>query len=151
MWQAGRMGDIDDPVDPPGNWQREHTRRYLATGGADGHDWQGTTTLLLTTRGRRTGTARRTPLIYGRHDDAYLVVASKGGSDRHPEWYLNLAADPRVRIQVGAQRLDADARTATPDEKARLWPVMTERWPAYDDYQAQTGRDIPLVIITPAG
>ncbi len=92
---------------------------------------------------------RRTPLIYGRHGDAYLVVASKGGSDTHPEWYLNLAADPRVRLQVGSDKLDATARTATPEEKQRLWPVVTERWSAYDDYQQKTSRDIPLVILEP--
>lgn len=145
------MSDFDDPTDPPGSWQRKHAQEYVATDGAAGHRWQGTTTLLLTTRGRRTGRARRTPLIYGRHDESYLVVASKGGSDQHPEWYLNLAADQRVRLQVGAERFDATARTATPQEKTRLWPIMTERWPAYDDYQAKTGRDIPLVILTPAG
>jgi deazaflavin-dependent oxidoreductase (nitroreductase family) len=143
------MSDLDDPVDPPGGWQRTHTEEYVATDGAKGHRWNGTTTLLLTTRGRRTGTARRTPLIYGRDGETYLIVASKGGSPRHPEWYLNLAAHPRVRLQVGAERFDAGARTATPEEKARLWPVMTAQWPAYDDYQTRTDRDIPLVILTP--
>lgn len=142
--------DLDHPTDPPGDWQRQHLHEYLATGGARGHHWQGTTTLLLTTRGRRTGKARRTPLIYGRHEDAYLVVASKGGSPEHPQWYLNLSADPRVRVQVGDEVFDAVARTATPEEKARLWPVMTVQWPAYDDYQKKTDRDIPLVILTRA-
>ncbi|HEY8452201.1 MAG: nitroreductase family deazaflavin-dependent oxidoreductase [Micromonosporaceae bacterium] len=140
--------DLDHPTDPPGDWQREHLQRYLATGGRDGHVWNGATTLLLTTRGRRTGKARRTPLIYGRDGDRYLVVASKGGSPRHPEWYLNLTADPRVRVQVADEVFDAVARTATPEEKARLWPIMTAQWPAYDEYQAKTDRDIPLVILT---
>jgi deazaflavin-dependent oxidoreductase (nitroreductase family) len=142
------MDDLDDPADPPGGWQREHVQRYVATGGADGHEWQGTTTLLLTTRGRRSGRTRRTPLIYGQDGENYLVVASKGGADRHPEWYLNLAADPRVRVQVGAEVFDAVARVATRTEKERLWPEMTGRWPAYDDYQARTDRDIPVVILT---
>jgi deazaflavin-dependent oxidoreductase (nitroreductase family) len=144
------LSPLHDPEDPPGGWQREHTQRYVATDGADGHHWNGTTTLLLTTRGRRSGRARRTPLIYGRDGDAYLIVASMGGSDRHPQWYLNLAADPRVRLQVGAEAFDAVARAATPEEKAKLWPVMTAEWPAYDDYQAKTERDIPLVVLTPA-
>lgn len=143
------MSDLNDPVDPPAGWQREHTDRYVASDGADGHHWRGTTTLLLTTRGRRSGTPRRTPLIYGRHGDAYLIVASQGGSDRHPQWYLNLNADPRVRLQVGSERFGAVARTATPQEKAQLWPVMTAQWPSYDDYQAKTSRDIPLVILEP--
>ncbi len=144
------MGAFDDPIDPPGDWQREHVRRYVETNGADGHEWQGTTTLLLTTLGRRTGRARRTPLIYQRDSDAYVVVASKGGTDDHPEWYLNLTADPRVRVQVGAEVFDAVARTATPEEKARLWPVMTAAWPDYDEYQRKTTRDIPVVILTRA-
>lgn len=142
------MSDLDDPIDPPGSWQREHTERYVATDGADGHQWQGVNTLLLTTRGRKTGKARRTPLIYGRDGDDYLVVASAGGQPRHPSWYLNLQADPRVRVQVKAEKFDAVARTATPEEKARLWPVMAEIWPAYNDYQRKTSREIPVVILS---
>jgi deazaflavin-dependent oxidoreductase (nitroreductase family) len=148
VWHAGGVSDLDNPIDPPGGWQRQHTEEYVASNGANGHHWRGTTTLLLTTLGRRSGKARRTPLIYGRDGDRYLVVASKGGSAHHPEWYLNLSTNPRVRLQIGADVFDAEARTATPDEKARLWPIVTERWPAYDDYQANTERDIPLVIIT---
>ena len=142
------MSDLDDATDPPGGWQRQHLQQYVSTGGAEGHRWHGTTTLLLTTRGRVTGKARRTPLIYGRHGDAYLIVASKGGSRDHPQWYLNLSADPRVRVQVADGVFDALARTATPEEKAQLWPVMTAQWPAYDEYQVKTERDIPLVILT---
>ena len=138
---------FDVPVDPPAGWQRDHVERYVETEGADGHHWRGVPTLLLTTIGRRTGKARRTPLIYGRDGDRYLIVASKGGSDEAPEWYRNLVTDPRVRIQVGADRIDGTAHTASPDEKRRLWTVMTGIWPAYDDYQARTARDIPLVVI----
>lgn len=143
------MSTFDNPTDPPGGWQRQHLEQYVASNGAEGHHWQGTTTLLLTTIGRRSGTARRTPLIYGRYGDEYLIVASKGGAADHPEWYLNLSADPRVRLQVGAEIVDAVARTATAEEKAQRWPVMTSQWPAYDDYQTKTDRDIPLVIIEP--
>jgi len=107
-------------------------------------------TLLLTTIGRRTGQARRTPLIYGRDEDRYLVVASKGGSDDPPLWYTNLSADARVRIQVGSDTLDGRARTATAEEKERLWPVMTKIWPDYDTYQTRTSREIPIVIIEPS-
>lgn len=144
------MRDFDDPIDPPGGWQREHTERYIASDGDDGHLWSGVPTLLLTTLGRRSGRPRRTPLIYGRDSDRFLLIASKGGSPSHPEWYLNLRDEPRVRLQVGAERFDAQARTATPEEKAALWPLMTALWPAYDDYQRQTPRDIPLVILTRA-
>jgi deazaflavin-dependent oxidoreductase (nitroreductase family) len=105
-------------------------------------------TLLLTTRGRKSGLLRRTALIYGRDADAYLVVASEGGSPRHPSWYLNLEADPQVHVQVGAEEFDAQARPATPEERARLWPEMTRIWPAYDGYQRKTDREIPVVVLT---
>lgn len=126
---------------------KEHVDRYLATDGEEGHDWQGTSTLILTTTGRRTGEPRDKALIYGRDGDAYLVVASKGGADEHPAWYLNLVANPTVLVQVKGDRFTAKARTATAEEKARLWPIMTEQWPAYDDYQRKTDRDIPVVIL----
>ncbi|MBO0827857.1 MAG: nitroreductase family deazaflavin-dependent oxidoreductase [Streptosporangiales bacterium] len=127
---------------------KEHVDRYLATDGAEGHDWQGgTSTLILTTTGRRTGEPRDNALIYGRDGDAYVVVASKGGADEHPLWYLNLVADPTVQVQVRGDRFTARARTATAGEKARLWPAMAKEWPAYDDYQRKTDRDIPVVIL----
>lgn len=126
---------------------KEHVDRYLATDGAEGHDWRGTSTLILTTTGRRTGQPRDSALIYGRDGDSYLIVASKGGADEHPLWYLNLVANPTVLVQVKGDRFTAKARTASPEEKARLWPIMTAEWPAYDEYQKKTERDIPLVIL----
>lgn len=128
---------------------QEHIDRYLATDGEEGHDWEGTQTLILTTTGRRSGEQRMHPLIYGRHGDDYLVVASKGGAPQHPAWYLNLEANPEVEIQVKGQKMRAQARTARPEERAELWPIMTKEWPAYDDYQRQTGREIPIVVLEP--
>jgi deazaflavin-dependent oxidoreductase (nitroreductase family) len=128
---------------------QEHTDRYIATDGVEGHDWQGTQTLLLTTTGRRSGEPITKPLIYGRHGEDYLLVASWGGSDRHPPWYLNLEANPEVEIQVKGDKLRARARTATPEEKRELWPIMTKEWPDYDSYQTKTNRDIPLVVVEP--
>jgi deazaflavin-dependent oxidoreductase (nitroreductase family) len=128
---------------------QEHTDRYIATDGEEGHDWQGTKTLLLTTTGRKSGKKVTKPLIYGRHGDDYLLVASWGGNDRHPPWYLNLQADPEVEIQVKGDRMRARARTASPEEKRELWPIMTKEWPDYDNYQRKTDRDIPLVIVEP--
>jgi deazaflavin-dependent oxidoreductase (nitroreductase family) len=125
----------------------EHVRRYRETDGEVGHDWRGASTLLLTTTGRRSGQPRETPLIYGRDGDRYLVVASKGGAPAPPLWYRNLAAEPAVELQVRAERFAARARVATTDERARLWPVMTAEWPAYDDYQARTEREIPIVVL----
>ncbi len=127
---------------------KEHVKRYQETDGNEGHEWQGTTALILTTSGRRTGEQRSTPLIYGRHGDDYLVVASKGGAQEHPAWYLNLSEHPEVHVQVLADRFTATARTATPEEKPELWKTMVERWPAYADYQAKTTRDIPVVVLT---
>lgn len=131
---------------PPG-WQQEHMRRYQASGGQDGHIWEGVTTLLLTTTGRRSGESRTTPLIYGRDGDRYLVVASRGGAPKHPSWYENLVAQPLVRVQVMADRFQARARTATSAEKPALWKTMAAIWPPYDEYQARTTRAIPLVIL----
>jgi deazaflavin-dependent oxidoreductase (nitroreductase family) len=127
---------------------KEHVDRYRATDGEEGHDWEnGSSTLLLTTTGRKSGEERTHPLIYGRDGDAYLVVASKGGADVPPAWYLNLEADPNVEVQVRGDRFKARARTAAPEERARLWPVMTKEWPAYDDYQTKTDRQIPIVVL----
>jgi deazaflavin-dependent oxidoreductase (nitroreductase family) len=137
-------------IDSPRGWVNRHIQRYVATGGADGHEWQpGVPTLLLTTRGRKSGLLRRTALIYGRTGDDYVVVASQGGDPRHPAWYLNLAADPTVHVQVRADEFAARARTATGEERARLWRAMTAVWPAYDDYQRKTDREIPVVVLTP--
>jgi deazaflavin-dependent oxidoreductase (nitroreductase family) len=141
------MIDLDHPTDPPPGWQLDHIRGYLATDGEDGYLWNGVPTLLLTTRGRRSGQARRTALIFGRASERYLVVASAGGQPGHPSWYENLSADPRVRVQVRGDRFDARARTATQAEKPALWRVMTGIWPAYDDYQKRTDREIPVVIL----
>lgn len=125
----------------------EHVRLYVETDGEEGHDWQGTTALILTTTGRRSGEARSTPLIYGTAGDDYLVVASKGGDDQAPAWYLNLEAAPEVDVQVRADRFHARARTATAEEKPALWATMVERWPAYDEYQTRTEREIPVVVL----
>ncbi len=128
-------------------WQADHARRYIATNGEDGHLWRGVPTLLLTTTGRRTGEPYTTPLIYGEDGDRYIVVASKGGAPEHPQWYRNLLAQPEVAVQVQAERFRARARTASPEEKPVLWQRMASIWPAYDEYQARTSRDIPVVIL----
>lgn len=141
------MSSQDEVSDSPTRWVAQHIRRYVETDGAKGHQWRGVQTLLLTTRGRKTGRLRRTALIYGRDGDRYLVVASNGGSKKHPSWYLNIADNPGVALQVGAERFAARALPATPEERARLWPRMASIWPEYDKYQAKTDRDIPLVIL----
>ena len=122
-------------------------RSYQETDGEVGHDWKGSVTLLLTTTGRRSGEQRTSPLIYGRHGDDYLVVASKGGADEPPSWYVNLREKPEVDVQVMGDRFQARARDATPEEKPALWREMTGRWPAYDEYESNTSRDIPVVVL----
>jgi deazaflavin-dependent oxidoreductase (nitroreductase family) len=126
---------------------QEHVQKYRETDGEVGHDWQGTSVLILTTKGRRSGEQRPTPLIYQPFGDAYLVVASKGGADEPPAWFLNLEAEPEVDVQVQGDRFRARARTATPQEKPDMWRAMTAAWPAYDEYQAKTDREIPVVVL----
>jgi deazaflavin-dependent oxidoreductase (nitroreductase family) len=140
----------DEPIyDSPNGWVREHIEEYVASDGAKGHKWRGLPTLLLTTRGRKSGKLRRTALIYGRDGDNYLIVASNGGAADHPLWYLNLVEQPEVEVQVGAEQFAARARVAGPDEKPRLWAVMSAIFPTYNRYQAKTDRDIPLIVLEP--
>jgi deazaflavin-dependent oxidoreductase (nitroreductase family) len=126
---------------------QEHVDRYRATDGAEGHEWRGAKTLLLTTRGRRSGEPRTAPLIYATDDGSYLIVGSVGGADKPPAWYLNLSADPEVEVQLLGERFKARARTASAEEKPRLWEKMVAEWPAYDEYQRRTEREIPVVVL----
>jgi deazaflavin-dependent oxidoreductase (nitroreductase family) len=142
-----------------GDWQNvdysllgeEHVGRYRETDGEVGYVWNGAPTLLLTTTGRRTGEPRTAPLIFARDGDDFLVVASVGGMPKHPAWYLNLQADPTASIQVKGDRFDVIARTASDDEKPRLWSVVNEVWPNYEVYQSRTDRVIPVVVLHPSG
>jgi deazaflavin-dependent oxidoreductase (nitroreductase family) len=127
---------------------QEHVERYRATDGEEGYIWQrGTTILLLTTRGRRSGAERTTPLIFQRDGERYLIVASKGGTDEPPAWYLNLRQEPEVRVQVRGDVFSAHARDATPEEQPELWRKMAAVWPDYDAYQRRTERKIPVVVL----
>ena len=140
-----------------GDWQNvdysllgeNHVRAYRESEGAAGYVWNGAPTLLLTTIGRRSGEPRTSALIYAKDGGDYLIVGSVGGMPKHPAWYLNLQANPRASIQVKAEHLDVEARTATEDEKPRLWQIVNEVWPNYDVYQSRTERVIPVVILTP--
>ena len=146
------MSDDQDVVtESPTGWVAKHVRRYVESDGKNGHRWRGVDTLLLTTRGRSTGKLRRTALIYGRDRDRYLVVASNGGSNPHPDWYQNLVADPHVFVQVGDDTFEAAAQTATATEKPTLWDRMVSIWPEYAKYQKKTEREIPVVILERLG
>ncbi len=150
------MTDQDEPQELP-QWIEDHVRLYLEDPD-QAHYWDSTLlggpgilpTLLLTTTGRKSGQTRMLPLIYGKARDAFVIVASKGGAPTHPAWYLNLADQPVCQIQVGRDRSDVKARTSSGDEREKLWPLMTDIYPPYDDYQAiSEGRQIPVVVLEP--
>ncbi len=143
------MAKDEEVINSPTAWVKKHIEEYVATDGAQGHDWRGYPTLLLTTRGRKTGKLRRTALIYGYDGDNIVLVASQGGAPRHPLWYLNLAHHPQVDVQIRQEKLSGHARTATQEERPRLWQLMATIYPPYDAYQAKAGREIPVVIVEP--
>ncbi len=149
------MSEISVPAHLP-DWIQNHIRRYLESDGADGHMWDLggpglVPTLLLTTTGRKSGKPQILPLIYGKTENGYAIVASKGGAPSHPAWYLNLTAHPEVEVQVEAERFRARARTATEAERSTLWEQMVGIFSPYADYQKRTEREIPVVILEPLG
>jgi len=125
----------------------EHIRVYRETAGERGYHWRGALILLLTTRGRSSGEPRTTPLIHRTDDGRWVVVASKGGAPRNPAWFENLKADPEAEIEIKDEKIPVRARAADGEERTRLWRQMTEVWPAYDDYQRHTDREIPVVVL----
>jgi deazaflavin-dependent oxidoreductase (nitroreductase family) len=137
------------------DWIKDHLARYIATDGEDGYLWDArlgggeglVPTLLLTTIGRKSGKSLTLPLIFGRAGEDYVVVASKGGAPTHPGWYLNLEATPRVEVQVKGEKFTAQAHTANASERAALWPKMVQIYAPYQQYQAKTPREIPVVIL----
>jgi proline iminopeptidase len=141
-------------------WMRDHASRYLSSGGVDGHMYtmnlpdrpvMTVPSLLLTTVGRNSGEKYVFPLFYGQDGDSYFVIASKGGAPRHPGWYRNILANPNVDVQVGTTKMKARARTATGEERVRLWEKSLEFWPPYADYQRKTEREIPVVVLDSTG
>ena len=137
-------------------WMLDHTKRYLSSGGKDGHMYDvdvpnvGKLTvpsLLLVTKGRKSGEKYLFPLFYGETGSSYYIVASKGGAPDHPGWYKNLVANPEVEVQVGTKKLKAKARTVTGEERAQLWPIALKFWPPYAEYAKKTEREIPVVVL----
>ena len=128
-----------------------HVARYIATNGEEGYDDNShkAPTLLLTTTGRRSGKPHTAPLYFAEDNGWYIVIASKGGSDRDPQWYLNLVAHPEVGVQIRDKTFQATARTADAEEKERLWSIMGDTYPFYNDYRQVTDRDIPLIVLEP--
>jgi deazaflavin-dependent oxidoreductase (nitroreductase family) len=129
-------------------FQEEHIRAYEETDGETGHEWlERVYTLVLTTIGRKSGEERKFAVIYRKVEEDYVVVASRGGSDTHPNWYLNLLAHPEIRVQVGAERFNVRARTAEGGERERLWLLMVDAFPTYAEYQNNTERVLPVVVL----
>ncbi len=150
------MTEIRIPDQLP-DWIKEHVALYLRDGEA-GHYWDASlgggkgmlTTLLLTTTGRKSGKPSILPLIYRPTDSGgYCVIASKGGAAAHPAWYLNLEASPQVKVQVANEKFNAIARVAEGEEREKLWKLMADYYPPYNDYQAATQRKIPVVVLDP--
>ena len=127
----------------------DQVRLYEDTDGREGAELQGKPVVILWTRGRHSGSVRKTPLMRVRDGERYAVVASLGGAPKHPVWYLNLVADPRVSLQDGGELHDYVARVVTDAEKAVWWSNATAVWPDYDTYQARTERVIPVVVLEP--
>jgi proline iminopeptidase len=126
----------------------EHVRVYRETDGEEGHIWrEGSTILLLTTKGRRTGLDRTVPLIYDLDGANPVIVASKGGAPDHPGWFKNLVKTPEAEVQILDRRVAVQARVAEGEERTRLWEQMNEMWPHYDEYATKTEREIPVVVL----
>jgi deazaflavin-dependent oxidoreductase (nitroreductase family) len=139
-------------------WMVKHTNLYLASGGNEGHMYKidvpgrGEITapaLLLTTTGRKSGEKFIFPLFYGTEGGSYIIVASKGGAPEHPGWYRNILVNPDVEVQAGTTKVKARARTASGEERSRLWKKALEFWPPYADYALKTEREIPVVVLDP--
>jgi deazaflavin-dependent oxidoreductase (nitroreductase family) len=120
---------------------------FRANGGKVGGAFEGASLLLLQTTGAKTGRSRVKPLVYRHDGDRLVVFGTKGGSPTHPEWFYNVRANPRVTVEVGSDRFEADARIALPDERDRLWRLQTQDVPVFADYQKKTDRTIPVVIL----
>lgn len=149
------MTDIEIPAGLP-DWIKDHVRLYFDDP-EKGQMWDSTPAggpgvlacLLLMTRGRKSGNQSILPLLYGVSGGSFVIVASKGGAPAHPAWYLNLAADPQCEIQVGKDKYKVKARDAEGSERDALWHLMEEIYPPYNDYQAATDRQIPVVVLDP--
>lgn len=133
----------------PDRRAREQVELYESSGGTQGTTMRGMPVVVLTTLGAKSGKIRKTPLMRVEHDGRYAVVASLGGAPKHPVWYHNIVADPRVELQDGPARQDMTAREVTGEEKARWWERAVAAYPDYADYQKKTEREIPVFVLEP--
>jgi deazaflavin-dependent oxidoreductase (nitroreductase family) len=131
------------------DWARENAEKYMESGGTEGTELQGKPVILLTTIGAKSGKIRKTPLMRVESDGEYAIVASLGGAPKHPVWFHNVKAHPRVELQDGTVTKDYEAREVFGDEKATWWERAVAAWPDYANYQKKTDRQIPLFVLTP--
>jgi F420H(2)-dependent quinone reductase len=129
------------------DWARKQAELYEATNGAEGSDLRGMPVIVLTTVGAKTGKLRKTALMRVEYGGVYAVVASLGGAPKHPVWYFNMLAQPQVELQDGPVKRDYLAREVVGDEKAIWWDRAVAAYPPYDDYQAKTEREIPVLVL----
>jgi deazaflavin-dependent oxidoreductase (nitroreductase family) len=129
------------------DYNRAVIEEFRANAGRVGGRWEGRDLLLLTTKGRRSGRPHTTPIVYARDGDRLLVYASKGGAPQHPDWYLNLVANPEVTVEVGVERFTASATPLEGEERDRRFAEHADRSPAFAEYQARTDRVIPVVAL----
>ncbi|KUM88068.1 MULTISPECIES: nitroreductase family deazaflavin-dependent oxidoreductase [Streptomyces] len=135
----------------PTQWVREQVELYESSGGTKGNTLMdtGMPVIVLTTRGAKSGSIRKTPLMRVEHDGRYAVVASLGGAPKHPVWYHNVKADPHVELQDGPVKGDFVAREITGAEKDEWWERAVAAYPPYADYQKKTDRVIPVFVLEP--
>ncbi|MEV7421336.1 MULTISPECIES: nitroreductase family deazaflavin-dependent oxidoreductase [unclassified Streptomyces] len=126
---------------------RDQVEQYEGSGGTEGTTMRGLPVIILTTLGAKSGKIRKSPLMRVEHEGAYAAVASLGGAPKHPVWYHNIVADPRVELRDGTERWDMIAREVTGEEKAVWWARAVEAFPDYADYQKKTDREIPLFVL----
>ena len=138
-----------DYAPSPSAWVAKQVELIESSGGSQGTMMRNMPVIVITMRGAVSGKIRKVPVMRVEHDGKYAAVASKGGAPAHPSWYLNLAANPEVRVQVYDRTFAARARTATAEEKPGLWSLMASIWPDYVEYTKKTTRDIPVVVLEP--
>jgi deazaflavin-dependent oxidoreductase (nitroreductase family) len=146
------------PIPPPGTirakvvnaFTNANVTLYRRSGGRLGATVKGAPVLLLDHVGRKSGRARTAPVLYMRDGEDLVIVASRGGSDAMPAWWLNLQANPTTTVQIGTERRRVVAREASAEEKAELWPLLVKMYGDYEIYQLRTEREIPVAILSPA-
>ncbi len=155
--EAGAMSKQKSQAELPG-WMTDHVKLYLEDP-EKAHMWDSAPvggpgilpTLLLTTTGRKSGEPRLLPLLYQKVDAGFVIIASKGGAPSHPAWFLNLLESPNCEIRVGSDYYRVIARVSEGEERAELWKIMVKLYAPYEDYQASTDREIPVVVLEPEG